>query len=310
MSSQVESGVAVSAAPARPARRRAAQLPPWWLAVPALVVYACVVLYPVLSGAYLAFTDWDGLSSSRAFTGLTNVKTFFGDQEARGALVHQLTIAAVFTTVQNVIGLVLAVVLDTKIKSRYVLRTLFFAPAVMTPVIIAFLWQYIYSTDGALNTLLAGVGLDGLRQSWLGNPKLALWSIIVVIIWQFSGYAMVIYLAGLQGIPRELTEAAEIDGAGAASTFFQVKLPLLAPAVTINVVLSTIMGLKIFDQVYAMTGGGPGSATQTLTGYQYQQAFTVGKFGYGTMVALVLAAIVSVVGAIQYKVIRRHEVAG
>ncbi|MBB5788741.1 carbohydrate ABC transporter permease [Jiangella mangrovi] len=278
-----------------------------WFAVPALAVYAVVVLYPVASGVYLAFTDWNGLSATRAFTGLENLRTFLGDGDAMGALIHQLIIATVFPLIQNVVGLALAVALNSRIKSRYVLRTVFFAPAVMTPIIIAFLWQYIYSTDGTLNTVLGAVGLDGLRQSWLGDPDLALWSIIAVIIWQFTGYAMVIYLAGLQAIPGELLEAAQIDGAGRVTTFVRVVIPLLAPSITINVVLSTIMGLKIFDQVYAMTGGGPGNATQTLTGYQYQQAFTLGNFGYGTTVALVLAAIVSVVAALQYKVLRRNE---
>jgi raffinose/stachyose/melibiose transport system permease protein len=287
-------------------RRRPNNVPIWFL-LPALLIYATAVLYPVLAGSVLAFTDWNGLSADRSFTGVDNLLRFFSDADAFGALGHQLLIALVFPIVQNIIGLLLAVALHSKIKSRFILRTLFFAPAVMTPIIIAFLWQYIYSTGGALNTLLDFLGLGAFKQSWLGNPEIALWMIICVIIWQFSGYSMVIFLAGLQAIPDELNEAVRIDGAGPVRAFFSVTLPLLAPAITINVILSTVTGLKIFDQVYAMTGGGPGNATQTLTGYQYLQAFTFGEFGYGTMIALVLAVIVSIVAAIQYKYLRRNE---
>src|ERR1700754_1410558 len=294
-------------APPRSVRARRSMQVPLWYVTPALVVYLGVVLYPIASGGYLAFTDWDGLSAESAFTGLENFLTFLTDGEALGALGHQLLIATVFPLVQNIIGLLLAVALNSSIKSRYVLRTLFFAPAVMTPIIIAFLWQYIYSTDGALNSILSAIGLAELRQSWLGNPDLALWMILIVIIWQFSGYAMVIYLAGLQAVPEDIIEAAQVDGAGPVRRFFQIIMPLLAPAITINVVLSTIMGLKIFDQVYAMTGGGPGNATQTLTGYKYEQAFTFGDFGYGTMVALVLAVIVTVVAVVQYRFLRQKE---
>jgi len=280
---------------------------PIWFVLPALMVFAVVVLYPTVAGAYLAFTNWDGLSATKTFTGLTNFFAFLKDKNAIGSLGHQLLIAIVFPIVQNVIGLLLAVALDSKIKSRFVLRTLFFAPAVITPIIIAFLWQYIYSTNGALNSLFGAMGLGGLKRSWLGNPDLALWSIIAVVIWQFSGYAMVIYLAGLQAIPSDVFEASQMDGAGPFRNFFSITLPLLAPAMTINIILSTVMGLKLFDQVYAMTGGGPGNATQTLTGYQYVQAFTFGHFGYGTMIALILAIIVSIISAFQYRFLRRNE---
>jgi raffinose/stachyose/melibiose transport system permease protein len=280
---------------------------PVWFVLPALALYILAMLYPLASGAVLAFTDWNGLSSGWNFTWFDNFVRVATDPSALRALGNQLLIAITFPILQNVAGLGLAVALNSRIKSRFVLRTIFFTPAVLTPVILAFLWQYIYSNNGTLNSVLDLVGLDALKQSWLGDPKLALWAIIIVITWQYTGYSMVIYLAGLQGVPKEILEAAEVDGASRFQSFFKVTFPLLAPSVTINIILSSVIGLKVFDQVYAMTGGGPGDATQTLTVYQYLRAFNYGEFGYGTAVALVLALIVSLVSALQYKFLRRNE---
>src|SRR5207244_8101133 len=129
---------------------------------------------------------------------------------------------------------------------------------------------------GAVNSLLGAVGLDSWRQDWLGDPQLALWSVVAVIVWQFAGYSMVIFLAGLQSVPREIFEAADIDGAGPVRRFWSVTRPLLAPAFTINLMLSIIGGIKLYDKVYALTGGGPGHATDTLPTLIYQDAFPVG----------------------------------
>lgn len=280
---------------------------PWWFALPAGIFFGIAFIYPLISGAFLAFTNWNGLSAEWEMTGLENLRRFFTDDVARTALFNQLTLAIVFPILQNVAGLLLALALNTKIKSRFILRTIFFTPAVLTPVILAFLWQYMYSNNGPINRVLDGLGLEFLQRSWLGDPDVALWAIIFVIAWQYTGYSMVIYLAGLQAVPNEVLEAAEVDGASRLRTFWHVTLPMLAPSVTINVILSTVIGLKVFDQVYAMTGGGPGDATQILTVYQYLRAFNYGEFGYGTMIALVLAVIVSLITAAQYKFLRRNE---
>jgi raffinose/stachyose/melibiose transport system permease protein len=182
-----------------------------------------------------------------------------------------------------------------------------FAPAVVTPVVTAFLWRNLLSTDGAVNSLLGAVGLDSWRQDWLGDPKLALWSVIGVIVWQFGGYSMVIFLAGLQSVPTEIYEAVALDGAGAVRRFWSVIRPLLAPAFTINLMLSIIGGIKLFDQVYALTGGGPGHATDSLSTLIYKDAFTLGEFGYSIALAVVLTIIVAIVSAGQYTVLARNE---
>jgi raffinose/stachyose/melibiose transport system permease protein len=172
-----------------------------------------VVLLPSAQGAAFAFTDWDGLSPTRHFVGLENFREMLEDPVARQGLRQTLIVAVAVTLVQNAIGLALALGVHSRVKSRNVLRVLLFAPAVMTPVVTAALWKYMLAPEGALNGLIAAVGPDSWQRNWLGDPALALCSVIGVIIWQFAGYSMVIFLAGLQAIPREVHEAAAVDGA-------------------------------------------------------------------------------------------------
>jgi raffinose/stachyose/melibiose transport system permease protein len=281
--------------------------PPWWFALPALVLFTFVVLVPSARGVYYAFTDWDGLDPDFSFIGLRNFVEMWRDPTAVQAIWHTLVIAVSITVIQNLMGLLLALGVNSTIKSRNVLRVFFFAPAVVTPVVTAFLWRNLLGPDGAVNSLLGAVGAGSWRQDWLGDPQLALWSVVGVIVWQFSGYSMVIFLAGLQSIPTEIYEAVAIDGASALRRFWSVIRPLLAPAFTINLLLSIIGGIKLFDQVYALTRGGPGHATDTLSTLIYKDAFTLGEFGYSIALAVVLTIIVSIASTGQYAVLSRNE---
>jgi raffinose/stachyose/melibiose transport system permease protein len=298
-----------TARPAARARRPGFLTPPWWFVAPALLVYAAVVLYPSVSGILYAFTDWSGIGD-KSFNGLANFHHLFSDDQARGALLHTLLLTVTIVIVQNGVGLLLALGVNARIKSRTVLRVIFFAPVVVSPVMVAFLWKYVYNPDpkAGINGILGMLGLGDLRQDWLGNPSLVVWSIAGMVVWQYAGYSMVIFLAGLEGIPPELREAAMIDGAGRFQQFRYVTWPLLAPSLTINVMLSTIGGLKLFDQVYAATGGGPGYSSETLSTVLYKQAFVFGKYGYSTAIALVLALFVAAVSLVQIYYLRGREV--
>jgi raffinose/stachyose/melibiose transport system permease protein len=287
--------------------RRARTTPSWWFALPALLLFGFVVLVPSVRGVYYAFTDWDGLDPDFSFVGLDNFSDMLRDPDAKQAIGHTLLIAVSITVIQNALGLLLALGVDTAIKSRNVLRVFLFAPAVITPIVTAYLWRNLLGPDGAVNSLLGAVGLDSLRQDWLGSPRLALWSVVGVIVWQFAGYSMVIFLAGLQSVPKEVHEAAAIDGAGPVRRFWSVTRPLLAPAFTVNLMLSIIGGIKLFDQVYALTGGGPGHATDTISTLIYKDAFTLGEFGYSIALAVVLTIIVAVASTGQYLVLSRNE---
>jgi raffinose/stachyose/melibiose transport system permease protein len=292
-------------APAPPSRRHVT--PPWWFAVPAMLLFAFVVLVPSARGVYYAFTDWDGLDPNFSFIGLRNFVDLVGDPDAVQAVWHTLVIAVAITIIQNGIGLLLALGVNSLIRSRNVLRVLLFAPVVVTPIVTAYLWRNLLGPDGAVNSLLGAVGLASWRQDWLGDPQLALWSIVAVIVWQFAGFSMVIFLAGLQSVPREIFEAAAIDGGGPIRRFWSITRPLLAPAFTINLMLSIIGGIKLFDQVYALTGGGPGHATDTISTLIYKDAFTLGEFGYSIALAVVLTIIVAVASTGQYLVLSRNE---
>jgi raffinose/stachyose/melibiose transport system permease protein len=284
--------------------------PPWIFAAPALLVYAAVVLYPSLAGVFYAFTDWKGVGGNKSFVGLDNFKALLHDDQAIGSLRNTLLLSVALVVVQNGIGLLLALGVHLRIKSRSVLRVIFFSPVVVSPVMVAFLWKYVYNPDpsAGLNGVLGALGLGGLRQDWLGDPSLALWSVVGMVVWQYAGYSMVIFLSGLEGIEPDLHEAAMIDGAGTVQRFRHVTWPLLAPAVTINLMLTTIGGLKLFDQVFAATNGGPGYSTETLSTVLYKQAFVFGKFGYSTAIALVLALFVAAVSMVQVYYLRSREV--
>jgi raffinose/stachyose/melibiose transport system permease protein len=275
-----------------------------------LIVYAVVVLYPTGAGVVYAFTDWTGIGDW-SFIGFDNFSKLWSDEAARGSVLNTLLLTIAIVVVQNGIGLLLALGVHARIKSRALLRVIFFAPAVVSPVMVAFLWKYVYNPkpDEGLNGLLGAVGLGSWRQDWLGNPDLALWSVAFMVVWQFAGYSMVIFLAGLESVPENLHEAAMIDGAGRWQRFRHVTWPLLAPAVTVNIMLSTIGGLKLFDQVYAATNGGPGYASETLSTVLYKQAFVFGNYGYSTAIALVLALFVAAVSLVQIHFLRGREVA-
>jgi raffinose/stachyose/melibiose transport system permease protein len=302
------SSSAPAAADAHRRRRSSSRAPGIWVfLLPAAALYAFIVLWPSLQGAGLAFTDWDGLSADRNFVGLEQFQTVFADDKARAAVGRTLLIAFTITIVQNLVGLLLALGVNSRIKSRNVLRVLLFAPAIITPVATAYLWQNLLSPNGAINSLLGTVGLGSLRRNWIGDSDFALWSICLVIVWQFAGYSMVIFLANLQGISTEVIEASYVDGAGPFRRFFSIIRPELAPSITINLMLSIIGGLKLFDQVWVMTGGGPGGSTDTMSTLIYKNAFQFGDFGYGIAMALVLTLLVAVLSAGQYALLNRQN---
>lgn len=275
------------------------------LAIPGLIFYGFAVVVPSIRGAVLAFTNWDGLSQSYDFVGFDNFIRIFTTQSSLDALKMTLIFALAITILQNGIGLLLALGVNSGLKSQNFLRVLFFAPVVITPVVVAYLFKFLLTPDGAVNTLLGGIGLGDAAPSWLGDPFWAAVSIIMMVVWQHAGYSMVIYIAGLQSIPQELNEAAAVDGAGSWRRFWSVTWPLLAPATAINVMLTIIGGLKMFTEVFVLTAGGPGGSTETLSTLLYKSAFQFNEFGYGISLALVLAGVVAFFSVAQQRMSRR-----
>lgn len=280
---------------------------PRWFLLPALALYLFIVVVPSLRGGLFAFTDWNGLRPDWSFVGLDNFTDVLTDHGAREALSNTVILAFVGTVVQNLLGLLLALGVNSMVKTRNFLRVVFFAPVMLTPLVAGYLWGFMLSPDGAVNEALRAVGLESLTRDWLGDPDTALYAVCAAIIWQFAGYSMVIYLAGLQAIPKEVLEAATIDGAGPWTRFRHVVLPLINGAVVINVMLCLIGGLKQFDQVMAMTGGGPGTASETISTTIYKSAFTLGDFPYSIALAVIMTVLIACLAGVQYRITLRNN---
>jgi raffinose/stachyose/melibiose transport system permease protein len=272
---------------------------PWIWILPGLAVAVAIQFYPVVAGSYYAFTDWSGVGPAH-WTGLHNFSLIFSDPAALGALEHTLELGVAFVVVANVLGLALAVGLGNALKSRNLLRAFFFAPVVLTPLATSYIWAYIFQYTGPLNGLLSALGLSSLQQTWLASPTWALWTILVVLVWQNAGLSMVIYLAGLQAIPAELDEAAAVDGASSWYRFRRVTLPMLVPAILINLTLTMVYGLRVFDQILALTNGGPFGASDTLATSVWKQMFVDDNFGFAAALALTLTVLVAIVAAAQF----------
>ncbi|MFJ6651879.1 carbohydrate ABC transporter permease [Microbacterium sp. NPDC091313] len=297
----------IPGAPARGRGRHRSSGPksPAWFVVPALMVYALIVLWPNIQGFFYALTDWDGLGSSWSFVGLQNFVNVLQDPNTVRAIGNTALITIIVTVGQNFIGLLLALGLNTRVKSRYVLRLVFFLPVVLTPIVAGFLWKYLLSPTGSVNTALEAIGMGWARQDWLGNPDIAIYSICAAIIWQGAGYSMVIFLAGLQGVPEDVLEAAELDGARSFRRTVSIVLPLINGAIVINVLLTLIATLKQFDTVFAMTKGGPAGATETMATIVYKTAFTYLQYPTALAQGVVLTALVGVIAFAQFRLTQR-----
>ena len=277
--------------------------------LPALLLYTGFLIGPALSSIYYSLTSWDGLSPQMKFVGLDNFAMMFHDPRFFNALKNTLLLTAVVTVAENLLALLLAVLVDRVKYLKSLLRSAFYIPVLLSGIIVGFIWTIMYNYNfGVINSLLAAWHLEFLKVDWLGRPESALFSIMLTLTWQWAGYYMVIYLAALQGVPQELTEAARIDGANRFQQFWRITYPMLAGAVTINLTLALIQGLKVFDQIAVMTDGGPGFASETLTYIIYKVAFADFKQGYGTAIAIVLFVLIMILATIQINILRKREV--
>ena len=274
--------------PRRGGRAFATALP--YLA-PALLLYGLFLVYPMVDSVRLSFFQWSGFrTEEQVFVGLDNyVRLLTADPVFWTALRNSVIWVVASLLVPTVIALLLALGLNRPMIGRNLMRAVFYIPAVFASITVAAMWRWIYNpTLGFVNQLLTAVGLEQYTQSWLGDPRFALASIFVANIWQAVGFSMVLFLAGLQGVPNELIDASKMDGANGWQRFLAVTLPALRPTTVVVVILTIINSLKVFDLVVGLTGGGPAQSTQVLALWSYQQSFTNHQFGMGGAVATVL----------------------
>jgi raffinose/stachyose/melibiose transport system permease protein len=271
--------------------------------LPAFVVYAVFLLWPLLHGAYLSLFHWDGLTLG-TWAGLGNYEQAITDPRLRGAFGHAVELLVFYAVLPCCLAFVLvSIMARTRPRGMAFFRTVLFLPQVVAMVAVAVAWQWIYSDHGPINGTLRLVGLGGAARGWLGDFTWALPSVGLIGTWVEVGLAMVLFLAGVQKIPRELYEAARVDGAGAFAEFFAVTLPGLRRELAIALTLTTVAALRNFDLIYLTTGGGPGDAT-TVPAYEvYDRTFNTGEVGLACAIGITIAIIVFAVTAVINRVV-------
>ncbi|MFC1400350.1 MULTISPECIES: carbohydrate ABC transporter permease [Streptacidiphilus] len=274
--------------------------------LPAIVVYGLFMLYPLARGLYLSMTDSLG-GPMADFVGAKNYQTMASDSEVVAALWHTVLYAVVVVVAQNALGLLFASMLFRRARVRKLLSVVLLTPTLISPVMAAFIWTYLFAPDGGINGLLDAVGLHSLDHVWLGDTSTALYSVAAVNIWMFTGYSCAIFLASYMSMPAELLEAAALDGATGWRRFTSIEWPLLAPALTVNVTLSLIGSLKVFEFPLVLTNGGPAGSTETLTLLVYRNVFGGGKFAYGVALSVLLLVTVVVLSSATSSLLRLRE---
>lgn len=268
--------------------------------LPAVLVLIIFTVYPLLSGFQLSLTNWDGYNPTKTFIGLGNYLTMTKDANVRMVLINTFIYGVGSTVIQQVIGLGLALLLNTKIKGRNVMRAVIYLPALISAVIMGTMYYFIFQyQQGALNTILVSMGLD--RVVWFNNPHVSVAIVVLVNSFQYVGTSMIIYLAGLQGINQELIEAAQLDGASGWKMFKNITLPLLMPAFSTSVVLNLIGGLKLYDVIQVLTGGGPGYSTNSVSTYIGLTYFSNQNAGYASAIGVMLFVIIAIITALLNK---------
>jgi raffinose/stachyose/melibiose transport system permease protein len=274
---------------------------------PSLALILATSLVPFAMNINYALTSWNGISNRIKFVGVSNfVELFTNDRDFLAAGVFTLLFTLASVLILNVLAMALAVVLDKQLATRKVLRAAYFLPNALSLVIAGFIWRFIL-TKG-FDGLFALTGWAAFKTSLIGDPHLAFWAVLIVSVWQSLGFYMVIYLAGLQVVPRELLEASTIDGISGARRFFMITLPLIMPSVSLSVFYSLASSLKQFDIVFTLTNGGPGGSTATLAFNIYREAFVSGRFGYGVAKCLVFFVVVFGISRAQTAFFKSREV--
>ncbi|WP_232664880.1 carbohydrate ABC transporter permease [Pseudonocardia sp. TRM90224] len=275
---------------------------------PGLLAYGCFVLAPIVLSVGYSLTNYNPLRPSTRFVGFENYAALVTDQQFLASLRVTTIMTLIVVIVPNVVGLAVAVMLDRRGALYNALRSVFFTPMVLSSVVVSVIWTRLLASDGLVNQVLGWFGVTE-PPGWLSDPNLALYSLSSVICWQMLGFCVVVYLAGLQGVPQELQEAAAIDGAGPLLRFREVTWPLLAPALTINTVVLLISAFKIFDHVQVITNGGPGTGTTATVAFTVlQTGFVANRQGYASAMAIVMLVIIAVASALVLKVLQRREV--
>ena len=278
------------------------------LTVPSMLLYILAVAGPLLFGTLPAsFYNWNLIKGTKKFIGFANYSKLLGDKTFLHSVAFTLILAVISIVMSNLIGFAVAYFLDSDIHWKGVTRSLFFIPNIISGVMVAFVWSFIFT--GAIPNLAKMLHMDALANiSWFGSAGTSAFTVILVATWQSTGFLMMLYIAGLQTIPKELLEAAVLDGCTGIKKILYIQLPLLMPTITINLFVSIAGAFKTFDIPLALTNGGPANSTQTIALNIYNDAFGAFKMGYGSAKSMVLFVLVGIIALIQLSVTRKREV--
>lgn len=275
------------------------------LVLPALIIFTIGIIVPMFLAVYYSLTDWDGMSAEKNFLGLANYMKLFQDAEVRDAWWFTIRFTVWNTIIQNIVALFFAMALDSGIRGQKIYRTAFFIPCLISAVIVGFIWLRMFSN--VLPSLNDIFGTD-INFLLFGDKKTVLSGLLLANNWQWIGYWMMIYLAGLQSIPTGLYEAAKIDGAGPVARFFNVTVPMLAPSFTVCIVGITTGSLKVYDLLVASTRGGPGRASTSIIYQTYTTAINGRQYGYGSAMSVSLVLVLLLVALVQVKILKKKEI--
>lgn len=280
--------------------------PTYFLIFP-LALYTLFFILPSIMGLGLSFTNWNSMNPEIKFVGLEHFISIFTNKRYLSVISNTLLFAVITTMFKNVIGLGLALAVNVKFKTRDLLRTIYFFPVILAPLILGLVFKSIYDVDyGIVNDFLRAVGLGGIAQDWLGNMGTAMGAVIFVEIWRMSGQNMVIYVAGLGAIPTDYMEAAAIDGASSWQKFRYITIPQLMPSIRINFILNVIAGLKAFDLVFVLTNGGPARATEVMNTTIFKE-YSSGRYGFSTAMGLVMFLFTTVIAFSMLRAMSKGE---
>ena len=280
---------------------------PYLLVAPTVAVLAALSVYPLVYSVRVSLQTGAG---GRARWSLQNFSRLASDQFFLDALAHTLVYAAAALTIEFLLGLALAVLLNREMRGRGLFRAALLVPMMLPPVVAGVVWRLMLNPNfGAVNGTLRSLGVNTDALTWTASPKLAFCSVVAVDVWQWTPFIFLVLLAGLQAIPQEPYEAAVVDGATRWQTFRHVTLPLLKPAILIALLLRTMDLLRVFDQIFILTEGGPGFATETVSLYIYRTAFRFGDFGYAAAMSFVLLLLTNAVSLLYIRLLQRQEAA-
>lgn len=274
--------------------------------IPAFLLYTFFFIVPVIWGAYYSFTDWSTIRPDIHFIGLDNYRDIFlSTGPYLKSILHTFSFTFFTVIFKVLIGLFLAILLNEGLKTRNLLRTVFFMPYTLAPLIIGIVFVSILAPYGPINTILEFTGLGNFTRSWLTDKSVVLASTMGVEIWRMVGWNMVILLAGLQMIPKSYYEAASLDGAGRYQQFIKITIPYLMPSLTIATILNTIHGLRVFDIIYALTNGGPGNLTEVINTQVFKE-FSVGRYGMSNALGMIAFLITLIIAFVMKKVTKEE----